>query len=173
MKKYHFTEAEPLIKFIDDNRNVIIGSTLKYLHTLYWPFRGRISYSEKPVILEFDDFCVVIKYFVYSDIEIIVGTKEELIVDNDLLFNVRDVLVDYYGEEFGDGVEKELVENRKIIDIKIDRFSEEFECNTQGDIRPAGGDYFDTIRICMDSGLSLCICGEAAIMDEYVDVWCE
>lgn len=173
MKKYHFTEAEPLIKFIDDNRNVIIGSTLKYLHTLYWPFRGRISYSEKPVILEFDDFCVVIKYFVYSDIEIMVGTKEELIVDNDLLFNVSDVFVDYYGEEFENGVEKELLENRKITDIKIDRFSEEFEFNIHGDTRPAGGDYFDTIRICMDSGLSLCICGAEAIMDEYVGVWCE
>lgn len=51
MHVYHFSEATPLIKFIDEKKDRIIGGTLKRLDTLYWPTYERANISELPVIL--------------------------------------------------------------------------------------------------------------------------
>ena len=125
--------------------------------------------------LELEEYCVVVNYLIQSDIELVVGKKEEIVNIQDVahIVNIRNVIHDYYSEEFERGIKKNLIENCKIVDIQVDRFSEAFECNTNGDIRPAGGDYFSTIRITMDSGVILCLCGVDSITDGYVEVWYE
>ena len=108
--------------------------------------------------------------------ELVIGTKEELVKDQEVadIVNIRGQVYDYYCEEFGRGIKKELIENCKIVDIQVNRFSEAFECNgATGEMRPDGGDYFSTIRICLDSGGSLCLCGVDSITDGYVEVWYE
>ena len=176
MNTYSFTEATPLLQFIEENKTSIIGSTLKYLHAEYWPEHGRRSLSDIPVVFEFENYCIVINYLIYSDMELIIGKKEELVKDRDVAFlvNIRDRRYDYYSEEFEHGINKELIENCKIVDIQVDRFSEAFECNgATGEMRPDGGDYFSTVRVCLDSGIVLCLCGVDSITDGYVEVWYE
>lgn len=176
MHVYHFSEATPLIKFIDEKKDRIIGGTLKRLDTLYWPIYERANISELPVILEMDDYCIVVNYLLVSDIEIRIGKKEALMKDEDAayLFNIRNEMQDYYEEELELGIKKALIENCKIEDIQIERFSEAFECNSAtGEMRPEGGDYFSVIRIYLDRGVTLCLCGVDAITDGYVKVWCE
>ena len=176
MKTYSFTEATMLMKFIDENKENIIGCSLKQFHTEYWPHYGRSSLSDIPVVLEFANYCIAINYLIYSDIEIVIGTKDKLQRNKTIadVINIRNVIHDYYSEEFELGIKKELIEGCKIVDIQIERFSEAFECNgATGEMRPDGGDYFSTIRICLDSGVVLCLCGVDAITDGYVEVWCE
>ena len=176
MKTYSFTEATMLMNFIDENKENIIGCVLKQFHTKYWPQYGRRSLSDIPVVLELPNCCIAINYLIYSDIEIVIGTKDELERNEEIanVINIRNEIIDYYSEEFEMGVKKELIESCKIVDIQIERFSEAFECNgATGEMRPDGGDYFSTIRIYLDSGVVLCLCGVDAISDGYVEVWCE
>ena len=175
MNTYHFTEATPLLKFIDENKENIIGCTLCYFHAEYWPCHGRSDISDIPIILELTDYCIAIEYVIYSSIWITIGTRDELKENHDIgcVIDLRNRIQDYYCEEFEEGICKELIENCKIVDIQIERFSDAFECNTNGDIRPAGGDYFSTIRITLDSGVVLCLCGVDSVTDGYVEVWYE
>ena len=172
---YYFTEASSLIEFIEKNKKSIIGCTLKQFHTEFWPQYNRESISDRPVILEMEYLCVAIDYRVTSSISLLVGLKEDIKKDEEVasIINLRNRMEDYYNEEFGEGIEKGKIEDCKIADIQIEHFSTAFECNTDGDIRPNGGDYFSTIRICLDSGVKLCLRGAAAIIDGYVEIWCE
>ena len=176
MKEYSFTEATPLIEIFDKYQNKIIGNQIKNFYIDYWPDYGRYSLSDRPVVLELDDCFVVISYLITSDIGIIVGTEDEVSQNKDVadMINIKNVLVDYYGEEFSRGVKKETIENCKITKIDVERFSYAFECNAvTEEIRPEGGDYFSTIRLYLESGATLCFCGTDSITDGYVEVWCE
>ena len=174
MKKISFTEWMPLNDFIDKNKDKIIGHTLKAFYTYYWPETGRCSSTDDPVFIETDEFCIVIHYLIPSDLTIEVGSKEEVLLNNDC----RDLIEfnrsgnDYYQEEFGDGIKKDDIEGRIINRIEVSRFSSAFECTPQGDMRADGGDYFSTIKLCLDSGIDLCFCGADSICDGYIEIWC-
>ena len=103
-----FTEATPLLKFIDENEKCIIGSTLKYLYTKFWPRYDRESISDRPVILELENLCVAIDYRVTSSISLLVGKKEELESNAEIasIIDLRNRVEDYYNEEFDEGIEK-------------------------------------------------------------------
>ena len=175
MKKFHFTEAKPLMTFLEMHKEKIIGHPLHKLDIEYWPGQNRSVLTDRPLVLQLDEYCLAIRYFITSDMEILVGTKEELEEDDDAAFTIhtRNEVNDYYDEEFGDGEKREWIENCKITEITVDRFSEAFEYNTNGDVRPAGGEYFSAIRFRLDSGKTLCFCGVDSITDGYVQVWCE
>ena len=176
MKTYSFTEATPLINFIAENKKHIIGSTLKYFGAEHWLFHNREMISEWPVVLSINNYCIAVNYLVPSDMELITGTEEELTQIKELKWVVesRNEIIDYFGEEFGDGIKKELIEGCTIKDIQIERFSEAFECNgPTGEMRPEGGDYFSTIRMHLNSGIVLCLCGAPALWDGYIEYWCE
>ena len=174
MKEYHFIEAEPLVQFIKRNQTEIIGHTLKNLYTEYWPDKGRYVISDMPVIIEMDNCIWIVNYFVPSDIHIKVCKKAEIEdEDEKRILTIKDEIIDYYGEEFNLGEEKQMIENCILSDIKIERFSSEFEYNIQGDVRPNGGDYFSTIRLYLNSGKVLCFCGADSILDGYIEIWCE
>ena len=176
MREYSFTEATPLIDFLDKYSGRIIGNQIKNFYVDFWPNYGRYSLSDRPVVLELNDCFVVISYLIPSDIGIIVGTEDEVSQNKDAadMINIKNVLVDYYDTEFSRGVKKEEIENCKIIKVEVERFSCAFECNpVTEEIRPDGGDYFSTIRMHLDSGVTLCFCGADSITDGYVEVWCE
>lgn len=174
MKQYRFKEAKPLISFIEKHKTEIIGHTLKGLYIEYWPGKGRYSMSDLPVVIEMDSYYIVINYVVLSDLKITICREaEEIERCAGVILNIKNEVVDYYCEEFNLGEEKELIENRMVKDIKIERFSDEFECNIKGEIRPEGGDYFSSIRIFLDSGKTLCFCGADSICDGYIEAWCE
>ena len=86
---------------------------------------------------------------------------------------MKSLLVDYYGEEFGYGEDKDQIEGRIILDVSVERFSEAFRCGKTGKMRPAGGDYFSTIRLFLDSGKILCSTGLDDITDGWNEMWCE
>ncbi len=176
MREYSFTEATPLIEFLDKYQDKIVGNHIKNFYVDFWPNYGRCSLSDCPVVLELDDCFVVISYLIPSDIGIMVGTKNELSANKDVadMIDIKNVLVDYYNQEFSLGVKKEEIENCKITKIDVERFSSAFECNSATEeIRPEGGDYFSTIRLHLDSGTILCFCGADSITDGYIEVWCE
>ena len=175
MRTYRFTEAEHLIAFIKENKEKIIGCCLHQLYTDYWPCCQRTSISDIPVVIAISDYYLIIEYLIPSDIEITVGTKDEIVKNNEIVdvMSNKSEMVDYYNEEFGDGIKKELIENCKIEDISVERFSNAFECNIDGDMRPQGGDYFSTIRVFLDSGKVLCLRGAEALLDGYIEIWCE
>jgi hypothetical protein len=176
MREYDFTEATPFIEFLDKHRDKIIGSRLKSLYVHIWPeYRGCVFF-DCPAVLELDAGFVVISYYLPSDIGITFGTKEEIMQIREAadVIDGKYLMVDYYRREFDLGIKKEEIENCKIVRVTVDRFSNAFECNPcTGEMRPEGGDYFSTIRLFLDSGITLCFCGEDSISDGYMDMWCE
>lgn len=176
MREYDFTEATPFIEFLDKHRDKILGSCLKNLYVYFWPQRkGCVSFCY-PAILELDDQFVILRYFLTSDIQIGIGSREEVSQERwaASILDMKEYSVDYYEQKFDLGIKKEEIENCKIIGVTVDRFSDAFECNPcTGEMRPEGGDYFSTIRLFLDSGTTLCFCGEDSISDGYMDMWCE
>ena len=72
MKKFHFREATPLIEFIEQHRNQIVGHPLNELLTHYWPVKNRKVISDELVVLKLDNYCLVVDYVFYSDLTLIV-----------------------------------------------------------------------------------------------------
>ena len=173
MQVFDFTEAEPLLRFIESHSKEIIGHAIKSFYIDIWPMLGRDDISDEPVVLEMDNGCIQFTYLVYSDLTITVGSIDEIRQDYrvDGVMKRRDRIKNYF--DYDGSVKKEDIEGRTVINITVDRFSHEFDYNIQGDLRPEGGDYFSTIRLHLDNGMCLCFCGEDAIMDGYVRVWCE
>ena len=143
----HFEEATPLIDFIEQHRKQIVGHRLNELLTYFWPKKNRCVISDELVIVKIDNYFLAIDYVVCSDISIMVYTegeyenrieqipssqimpiyyendKEELDyrVRSSFIPSIKSNLVDYYGEEFSDGEDKDLIEGRIITDITVER----------------------------------------------------
>ena len=165
MKQYKFTEAQPLIDFIDRFKQETIGHTLVGYHSDLWPI-GRKWITDLAIILEMDDYCIAFATFFLSELELTIGKKEEMETDADLrdMLHERGFPEDEYAET------KHLVEGCKVLSVSVERFSDAFivsECTEE--VRPEGGDYFSVIRLCLDSGTTLCYCG----YDEYTEYWSE
>ena len=173
MKTYTFTEAKPLLDFIESHSKEIIGHRIKTLYINYWPELDRHIMSDEPVVLEMDNGCILLEYLIYSDLTITTGTKDEIHQQDrvDIVMSFRDEIINYF--EFADSIKKDDIEGRKVINITVDRFSHAFEYNIQGDERPEGGDCFSTIRLHLDNGVKLCFCGADAEADGYIFSWCE
>ena len=173
MKTINFTEAKPLISFFEENKERIIGNTLKHLYTDYWISYENKSMSDLPIILELERFYVVIEYYLTSDLDISIGSIDEVYnnEETESVINRRNEILNYF--TFHDSVKREDVEGRKIVNITIEQFSHSFESSINGDIRPDGGDYFSTIKVHLDNRLNLCFCGADADCDGYVISWCE
>ena len=175
MRTYHFTEAEELNAFIEGHKGKVIGCCVDQLfsESYFWPSHHTI-WSDTPIVILFPDFYLKIIYLIPSDIEIIVGTKDEMADDEDIAYASRlsNNLTRRFQKKIGDDTNGSI-ENSLITDIQTERFSDEFEINTKGDVRPQGGDYFSTIRVILDSGKVLCFCGVDAEFDGYIEIRCE
>lgn len=169
MKSFYFEEATPLIEFFEQHKNSIIGHTLEELITDNWPVKAQRVLSDTPVILKLDNCILVVTYFFPSSVEIRVCIKEEL--ENDM--NIVGLLHREPHHFDRCDIKKQEIQGRIITDISVERFSDAFECNPDGDMRPAGGDYFSTIRLFLHKGKTLCLRGADSIIDGYSEMWCE
>ena len=134
-----------------------------------WPVKNFRIRSDVPVILQLDDDFLVISYHYPSSMALQVCCKEAL--ENDM--NIVDLLQKRPRKFARNDIKKRQLEGRRITNITVERFSDAFECNSDGDIRPAGGDYFSTIRLYLDHGNTLCLTGADSICDGYSELWCE
>lgn len=176
MKEYDFSTAESLIGFIQKNREKIVGHTLKHLYSDCWFYKGVVHImTDLPVVIELDDRWINLYYMLLSHVIITCGKKDEILRKDEAahVVKIRDEAHDFFGREFGDGIDRKYIEDRKIVDVIVERFSHSFELDVQGNERPDGGDYFSNIRVLLDSGLTICFCGGDGIVDGYLFIRCE
>ena len=167
IKTFSCTEAAPLIDFIEKHKSSLVG---KSIHAFYSSnLFGDIT--DEPLAFEFDDFVLVLHYFFYSDITIQAIEPDLFHSDESLNFLYKDI-------EWSRNVRHYIQKidfpynNAKIVDISVERFSEEFEINgATGETRPNGGDYFRTITVHLENGQQFHICALDAMADGYVRVW--
>ena len=166
VQTFSFKEAAPLINFIQTNKSGIIGKSIKYFYSSS-PFGGT---ADEPFVFEFDDFVLVLHYFNYSDLTLQLIDPDLFHSDKTLNFLYKDICgsrnVHHYIQKTGFPYT-----DYKIVDIIVERFSEEFEINgATGETRPDGGDYFKMITIHLESGKKFFICALDAICDGYMEV---
>lgn len=164
IKKFSFLEAEPLLAFIEDNREKIVGKTIKnfYMNGCY----GFLS--DNPLVFELDDYVLVLEYLCPSNMTVYIVEPEQFYADESLSFLYEDLPEDKK--------ERWCVENtmipalgEKIAAIEVERHSEQFEIRPwDGETRPAGGDYFKTITVRMENGEAFYICGDPY---GYEEIW--
>lgn len=164
MPLFSFLEAEPLIRFVEDHRDRIIGNTIRgFYSTAYF---GDLSAS--PVAFSLDGFDLIVEYFLYSNLRLTVAAPETVQNDPCLSFLYKDHrhrMPLHADEEFP-------YVGCRIADIEVERFSSAFEINPcTEETRPEGGDYFRTITVHLDNGTKFYISGMSAVYDGYLSVW--
>ena len=165
--EFSFMEASPLLAFIEKHKEKIVGKEIKrfYSSSLF----GGIT--DDPVVFEFDKFSLILHYFFYSDLTIQIVDPQLVHEDNSLNFLYRDIPESCNLRQYVDEIPFPYI-GTKIVDITVQRFSEEFEINgATGETRPEGGDYFKAITVHLEGGKQFHICGEDAIIDGYMVVW--
>ena len=172
MKCYQFYEATPLLKFIEVNRDNLIGHALFNCSNYIWR-DSKKYYSDEPFVLELDTVCLIVNYLFLSDLQLCIGKKDEVLKSKKYGETLRCLKpLSYYFDKYSIETEKEA--DYTIVGIEVERFSEAFECeSSSGTIRPAGGDYFSTIRLTFSNGRKFCFCGDKAEADGYVVIWTE
>ncbi len=168
---YNFKYRADFLRFIEKNKNDLIGKRIR-------GFFNDICYESgscSPVVLMFDNYCIMLDYMFLSDIKIAVFPVELFEQDPTLLFVYKkenpDVRLTLYVEAFDPDFP---FYDCMIEDISLDGFSHEFEVSAAtGITRPAGGDYFSVIRVQMDNGRTMCICAASSICCGYLDTWTE
>ncbi len=172
MKKFEFTEATPLIQFIEKHREKIIGQRIRgvYCNMYFNPEMLDLS-TDEPIAFLLDDYDIIIKYLFLSNMTVYVAESGSVKKDASLNFLYKDVPgsqnVRHYLNE-----ETFPYAGCKIQDITVMPFSKAFEINpSTGEMRPDGGDYFSRITIHLDNGERLFLCAAPSICDGYLDVW--
>ena len=166
-KRFDFYNAEPLLKFISQNRDRIIGQHIRHFYSSL-PFGGM---SNTPLAFELDDYCIIISYYFYSDMTLhVVGSKD---LQNDLSLNFlyKDIPESRNLKQWVHEEDFPFI-GQAISNIRIHRFSHEFEINpSTGETRPDGGDYFSVITVALSTGQEFNICAADTICDGYVEIW--
>ena len=169
--RYVFRFRQEFQSFIDTYKNDLIGKSING----YFNYGGHYTLTnDGPVVLWIGSKCIILNYFFLSDVVIDVVPYNDLENDPKISFI-------YFGELDESSYRYEMVldetfplYNVPIKDITLDGFTEKFEVNAAtGDTRPAGGDYFSTIRLIMADNRKLCLCAEDAESDGYIDTWIE
>ena len=174
MKEYHFDKATPLLEFLEENKELYVHRTLKRMFSdmgFYVPFRGTML--ENAIGFLIDETCIIIDYYVPSSMTLRIATLEEIQNDKTLQWMLRRY------EEVEDKETHPLLmshvplkdmKDHKISSIEVERFSSMIEL-TEDAKRPAGGDYFGTIKLVLDNGVEICFCGADALCDGYIQLW--
>lgn len=165
MQHVRFTEAEPLLRFLESNRDKIVGNTIrKFYSTTYF---GDLTAA--PVAFSLDGFDIVFEYFYYSDLHLHIAASGAVDNDHTLAFVYEGKT---YRPSYHVCEEDFPYLDRQITDIEIARFSHAFEINPcTEEMRPEGGDYFSTITVHLDNGEHFYISGMSAAYDGYMSLW--
>lgn len=167
IREYTFYEAEPFLKFIEENIDKLAGKEIKRVYT-----DGVFgSITDTPVAFEFEDVCIVVEYFFYSDIKLTVTDPKTFYEDESFEYVRGARSVDTEASDWDKDMLFPYI-GRSVKDAALERFSEEFEINgATGETRPDGGDYFKTIAVFFDNGMQFFICGQDAMDDGYMRLW--
>ncbi|MCR4708747.1 MAG: hypothetical protein K5653_00645 [Clostridiales bacterium] len=168
IKEYKFYNAEPLIQFISDNKDKIIGQHIRKFYST----KAIMEMSDIPIVFVLDDYSVIVSYFIYSDMTLHIVDSQ--IKGKEICLNF--LYKDFPGSDILDERAFEIEDfafiDQEISDIHIERFSHEFETNpSTGETRPEGGDYFSMITVDMCDGQKLHICAADTLYDGYVEFW--
>jgi len=167
VQTFSFTEAAPLISFIQKHKSELVGKCIN----CFYSSNVFGSISDEPLVFEFDDFVLVLHYFFYSDMTIQIIDPELFHSDETLNFLYRDIWESRHVHHYIQKIDFPYT-NCKITDITVEQFSEEFEINgATGETRPDGGDYFKMITVHLENGKQFYICALDAISDGYVEIW--
>ena len=167
IKKVTFLEAESLLRYIEENKDQIIGQKICNF------YRDNLlnSISDGPAVFEFEQFSLIIHYYWYSDLTIYVVEPEKVRNDLSLNFLYKDIPESRNVRHWVQPIEFPYIGCR-ISSVEVERFSEQFEINpSTGETRPDGGDYFSKITIHLDDGRKFYICAEDALFDGYMTIW--
>ena len=174
-KIFAFDDGSALQAFIDQNRDRIVGHTIKACYIDLGIYCK--AESAGPVFLILDDICLGIDYLFEGHIRIITveesdfeftGTANKDPEIKSGTFHSRtaewkDEWIDWYPEMPG--------MDQKIVDISLERFSHAYENYIDG-LRPDGGDYFSEIRLTLEDGTELHINADDSWgSDGFVEVW--
>ncbi len=167
-KEYSFTEAAPLLQFIDGNREKIIGQ-----HILgYYSSAPFHEMAEGPVAFELDDYSIVIDYRFLSDVVISIVDSHTLKNDMHFPCSYTNPLEESQEKLWADQMTDFPYVGEMITDIQVTRFSEGFEINpSTEERRPDRGDYFSVIKVLLTNGEFIDICAASAEYDGYIEVW--
>ena len=167
MKKFFaFDNAEPLLMFIDQHKDRIMGQHIRH----FCSSAAFGEMAETPLAFELDDYSIVISYYHLSSVDLYLVDTPSLKNDLSLNFLHRENpesrnLREWISEE------KFPYIGQAIKDIRIDRFSHEFEINpSTGETRPDGDDYFSKITVVLSSGQEFNICAADTFCDGYIEI---
>lgn len=176
MKEYHFDTATPLLEFFEENKELYTNRPLKRMFSdmgFYVPFRAMMS--EKPIGFLIDKTCIIIDYYIPSSMTLRIATLEEIQNDktlNWMLKSYKEVEDEETHPLLMSHVPLKDMKDHKISSIEVERFSDDFTIEPIEDTkRPAGGDYFGTIKLVLDNGVEICFCGADALYDGYIQLW--
>ena len=166
-KRFEFDTAEPLMMFINQHKGRIEGQHIRH----FFSSAAFGEMADSPLAFELDDYSIVISYYFYSAMDLYVVDSQSLKNDLSLNFLYRDNLG---SRNLSQWISEEAFPyiGQAIKDIRIDRFSHEFESNpSTGETRPDGGDYFSLITVVLTSGQEFNICASDTICDGYIEIW--
>ena len=123
---YEFTEATPFVEFLNENKDKLIGQTIRRIY-------ANGSMVDEPIVIEFERFCIVIEYWQTSNITLFVIDTASFKKDPSLNFiykmmnEASTLSYTIYPYE----VERFNYAHTTITDIYIER------CNCEIEINPA------------------------------------
>ena len=174
-KIYTFTEATPLVQWLEEHRDWFVGHRLERINMSPSISNGVLR-LEYPLFLVLDDHCICVDYMVVSELQLLTADRNDFLVGEECdAYGKREV---FFQSRLPEQDDLRLLWDprfpamgQRIMDVRVERFSEGFE-DWEGDIKP-DGDYFSTLRFLLEDGTILCIRGEMPIDDRWMDVWLE
>ena len=152
LRRYDFEEAQPLIDFLSQNRDKIVGQKICRFYTdCDW------HQSFEPFVMELEQFSVIINYRQRSRISLHIANSQQL----------QEHLQNWLWEQ-----EDFPYLGFTIEGVDVSRSANAVETNpSTGAARPAGGDYFTTVTVRLCGGTRFFICAMPSFCDGGTDIW--
>ena len=167
-REFEFTEATPLIQWIESHKEKWIGQKIAH----YYRDR-RTGPGKAPAVFVVGEWAVIVELLWPSCLAVTIVDQESFLADTSLNFLYKDIPEsrNVRFAEFCFDDKTEFV-GKRITNILVNRFSGEHETHPDlGGVRPKGGDYFAAITVELSNGNSFSICAEDALFDGYMTVW--
>ena len=157
---FTFDTASELIRFIESLKPFIIGQSI---NAVYAPFFYTNCTDEEMPFVILDRFAVGVFFFSESGVEIVVADKADFKIGEKIQYEeTRKVS---YNSKLANTKFNNLywdptcpVKTARILDIIVDRHSDEIESDVSDSVREKGGDYFSSIRFLLEGGFELLAC---------------
>lgn len=162
-KKYNFTSAKELLRFIDKFHKTIMSKKLISIYSdiPYTPndtssyFHNNSNYTDSPIVLVFEQFSVIFEYYRESNIDITVVDTNNFYKDPSLNFLYKNI-----PESSKVSYSIQKIDDKYYSNIFINQI--EVECNLEED------DCFSNITFHLSNKLSFSISGGTELDDGHM-----